>query len=300
MRMLGPAGAHLVVVGVDGSPESIEAARYAADSTARRGLELLVVHAWGTGWACGQRAVVADGVDGRSTGQALVDEVLSHVPVAPTTVVRTVVEPGPAGAILTALAEEAALVVLGQHHFDLVDGNLGGPVSSSVAEDARCPVVVVPAGWNRTVTGSAHLGLRPVVVALDEETPATSVLQVAYDEAERCQASLLVLHASTAAGGRSTSARTTGEILAGQQQDHPDVATDYRFVLGETVPALVDASSRAGLLVLGRPHLRLGRRSWEHSVAHAMLHRARCPLAVVPPVPAPARPIPTSTRVPVS
>lgn len=301
--MLRPTGAQRVAVGVDGSPESVDAARYAADAAAVRGLDLLVVHAAPPGPARGQRDD-ADTALCRARGHALVDEVLSHVPVAPTTVVRTLVETAPAAALLSALTDGAALVVLGQHHFDLVDGRLAGPVASAVARDARCPVVVVPGGWTRLVGGRPPRGRRPVVVAVDEETATTAALQHAYDEAELHQASVLVLHASTAPAERTTSARTSAELLAGQQQDHPDIPTEHRFVVGETVAILVDASAQASLLVLGRPHLRRGPWSWRHSVALALLRRARCPVVVVPPgappVPVPAHPLPTGTRVPVS
>jgi nucleotide-binding universal stress UspA family protein len=103
---------------------------------------------------------------------------------------------------------------------------------------------------------------------------------------------VLILHASTAAesaaGRPAADARAAAEIVAGQSADHPDVCTDYLFVLGETVPALVDASSEASMLVLGRPGSQRGRRVWRHSVAGAMLHQARCPLVVLPPRTGPA------------
>ncbi|MBB3327231.1 universal stress protein [Microlunatus antarcticus] len=287
--MVGRAGPRHVVVGVDGSPESVEATRYAAHEAALRGLELMVGHAYRPGAS-------PDGQDAherRSTGQALVDEVLSHVAVAPTTVVHTVVEGTSTTGLLTALAAEATLLVLGRHHFDVADGDLAGSVASEVAAGARCTVVVVPAGWKSTVTRSAHLGLRPVVVGMSETTSATSVLQLAFDEAELRRASVLVLHASTPVEARTlrraATRRTAAELVAGQSQDHPDVAVDYRFVAVQTVPALVDVSARASLLVLGRPPVHHGRRPWRHSVARAMLHQSRCPLVIVPPGPEPTR-----------
>jgi nucleotide-binding universal stress UspA family protein len=285
MRVFEPGGAHQVVVGVDGSPESVEAARFAAHEAAIRGLELLVVHACVTGSGRSRRGVAV--ADGRpATGQALVDEALSHVRVAPKTKVRTVVEAASAGALLRAVSDDAALLVLGQHQFDLATGRLTGQVARAVGASARCPVVVVPAGWTRTVAGSAHLGPRPIVVAVGGRSSGTAVLQVAFEEAELRQASVLILHASTRADlGTSqgaASARNLAEIVAGQHQDHPDVSIDYRVVPAPSVLAWVDASSRASLMVLGRPQSPCGYRSWQHSVARAMLHQARCPLVVVP------------------
>lgn len=285
MRVSGPGGALQVVVGVDGSPEGVEAARFAADEAAIRGLELLVVHACPPGAARSLRDVGATDAR-RAHGLGLVDEVLSHVRVAPRTVVRTIVEAAPAAALLTAVSGDAALLVLGQHQLNLANGRLAGQVAPAVGASARCPVVVVPAGWTRIVASSAHLGPRPVVVGVSGRSSATSVLEVAFEEAELRRASVLILHASTGAavttGEGTPSERTLAEIVAGQNQDHPDVAIDYRFVPATSVLAWVDASSRASLMVLGRPRSPRGFRSWQHSVARAMLHQTRCPLVVVP------------------
>lgn len=273
------------MVGVDGSPESVEAARFASQEAAVRGLELLVVHGCPPGSARTMRDVAAADAR-RASGQALVDEVLSHVPVAPRTLVRTIVEAAPAAELLTAVSGDAALLVLGQHRFDPADGRLAGQVAPAVGASARCPVVVVPSGWTRTVAATAHLGALPIVVGVGGRSPATSVLEVAFEEAELRQTPVLVLHASNGAGrvtgDRVAGVRTMAEIVAGQQAAHPDVAVDYRVVPDATLQAWVDASARASLMVLGRPRSPHGHRSWQHSVAHAMLHQARCPLVVVP------------------
>ncbi len=291
--MFEATGPRRVVVGVDGSPESVEAARFAAEEAAARGLDLLVVHAY----AASPTLDVAGFAARHGVAQALVDDALSHVPVAPTTVLRTFVAVAPVAALLTSLTDEAALLVLGRHHFEPADGRLAGPVASTVASEARCPVVVVPAGWSRDVTRDAHLGPRPIVVGMSEKVSGTSVLRLAYDEAELRRASVLILHASTAGepatGLRAASARTAAEFVADQSQDHPDVAVDFRYVPGETLPALVDFSSHARLMVLGRPRHHSGRLPWRRSVARAMLHQARCPLMVVPPG---TRPAPAAAR----
>jgi nucleotide-binding universal stress UspA family protein len=283
VQLSGPGASRRVVVGVDGSPESVEAVRYGAEEAAARGVELLVVHAY----AASPPRDGAETAAQRTSARALVEETLSHVIVAPTTVVRTLVEAAPAAALLTSLTGEATLLVLGKHHVDPAEGRLAGPIAFAVAAEARCPVVVVPGGWRHDVARSAHLGPRPIVVGMSEKTSATSVLRLAYDEAELRQASVLILHASTAAepatGLRAASARTAAEFVAGQAQDHPDVAVDYRYVPGEPVLALVELSSRARLMVLGRPRHQPGRLPWRRSVARAMLHQSRCPLMVVPP-----------------
>ena len=75
---------------------------------------------------------------------------------------------------------------------------------------------------------------------------------------------------------------TLAEILAGWKADRPDVTVHTVILPGEPVEVIVDASTKAGLMVVGRPHQpRLG--SWTRSVARAVLRAAHCPLAIVPP-----------------
>jgi nucleotide-binding universal stress UspA family protein len=289
MQMAETGNAETVVVGIDGSPESVEAARFAAEEAAARGLELLVVHAC-TPLSHQSPENVADAeASGRAAGQRLVDEVLSHIHVASTTVVDTVVEVAPVSPLLAALAVDAALLVLGQHQPDLVAGRLTGQVSAAVAGNVACPVVVVPDGWTQTSAGTAHLRPRPVVVSVRGEGPSTSVLRVAYDEARLRRAPLLIFHASTGAASpaeeRAVTERNVAEIVAGQHHDDPVVAVEYRFVPDANFVAWVEASSSARLMVLGRPQSSHERRAWQYSLARAMLQRARCPLVVVPPSP---------------
>ncbi len=97
---------------------------------------------------------------------------------------------------------------------------------------------------------------------------------------------MLILHASTGheppTGCGGAAARTMAEVVARQNQHHPDIAISYRFMSTATMVAWVEASSRASLMVLGRSRSSRARRSWQHSVARAMLHQTRCPLVVVP------------------
>ncbi len=64
--------------------------------------------------------------------------------------------------------------------------------------------------------------------------------------------------------------------------EYPNVHVDTELIVDSPVAALVEASARAGMVVLprhpveGRLGLRLG------TVVHAVLHHARCPVAVVP------------------
>jgi nucleotide-binding universal stress UspA family protein len=95
----------------------------------------------------------------RSAAERVVREVVSQLVVPPTMKVGSLVELSPPVTLLLRVSATAALVVLGGHHFNLIDRLLTGPVAAAVARQARCPVVVVPGG--RTTTGVDN---RPVVV----------------------------------------------------------------------------------------------------------------------------------------
>jgi len=71
--------------------------------------------------------------------------------------------------------------------------------------------------------------------------------------------------------------RALGEALAGWADKEPDVPVREVVVREKTARALVAASLTAELLVVGHHRRRsLG------STTHAALHRAACPVAVVP------------------
>lgn len=285
MQVFEPGDVHEVVVGVDGSPESLEAARFGAAEAAARSLDLVLVHAC---TPCSARGVsgAAAAAAGRVQGQALVEETLAHVLVTPRTRVSTIVEAASAGELLVGLSGDAALLVLGQHQLDPAGSPFSGRVAPAAVGDARCPVVVVPAGWTRTTAGCVHLAPRPVVVGVGGHGPQGAALEVAFGEAALRRASVLILHASTggtlSATQRAATEHAVADIVTAQDQDHPDVAVDYRFVPAATVSTWIEASSRASLLVVGGPSNPGAGRSWGRSTSHALLHQSRCPLMVVP------------------
>ena len=137
-----------VVVGVDGSPSSIDALLWAVRYAELAGAEVEAVDgtwaaptgygaAYGTG---GFDAVEVDWADiARRTQDTALDQA---VPGGSGTIRRTVVCDHPAAALVPA-AEGAALLVVGCRGHDGFAGMLLGSVSAHVAAHAPCPVVVV-------------------------------------------------------------------------------------------------------------------------------------------------------------
>ncbi len=267
----------IVAVGVDGTTEAVEAARWAVEAAHLRHVDLLVV--------CGYQIpmmnpeLTADSIAvTRDAAERVANDVISHLDVPPSMTVETLIELASPVVMLRRVSETAALVVLGGHHFSTFDRLLVGPVTSPVAAQAHCPVVVVPGGWSRTA-----VGIRPVVVAVDGETAATSALDFAFAEAEfrRCGVTALPCFALREAPSDQDKRAGIAEVLAGHEQGHPDIAVRALFLPGEPKAAIIDQSVSAAMVVVGRPHRRrLG--SWTRSVARALLDHTQSPLVVVP------------------
>lgn len=143
-----------IVVGVDGSDESIVACTWAVEEAARRGAELVAVIAWSApAWFAleGGGAPEQERLAGelRDAAAATLDRVLEPVlGERPVPVERQVVEGNAVEALLHA-AHHADLLVVGARGLGGFRGLLLGSVSAQLLHHATCPVVVVPRGADR-------------------------------------------------------------------------------------------------------------------------------------------------------
>lgn len=134
----------VIVVGVDGSPHSRRALRWAADEAAKVGGSVRAVSVWDN--PARDMWVIADppGTDRlhhtRSALEHTVRAVLGETPAVP--VELSVVE-GPAARELIRAAEDADLLVVGNRGRGGFAGVLLGSVSLHCVAHAPCPVVVV-------------------------------------------------------------------------------------------------------------------------------------------------------------
>lgn len=134
-----------VVVGVDGSPESLAAAEWAAREALRRELPLRLVHAWDghPHHADGEPATAVQRHLGRRSLRRAEERIRVACPG-----VRLYDEQveGPATAALLNAAERADLLVLGSRGLSGFTGFLVGSVALGVIARASRPVVLVRAG----------------------------------------------------------------------------------------------------------------------------------------------------------
>jgi len=280
-----------VVAGVDGSAESLAAARYAAAMARRRGRPLTLVHGFLYPVAYGSYgAAFAVLPDLESQARALLDAAAATVREAfPDVPVHCAAVPASGQLAVIEAADSADVVVVGHRGLGGFPELVLGSVSSQVAAHARGPVVVFrPAG---TTTADA-----PVVVGVDASPEADAALGFAFEEAAGRGVPLEAVHVH-APPAEGPAEALLDAALAPWTAKHPDVTVRRRLTpvadldgpalrrrpepAGNAESVFVEASRRAALVVVGSrgrggfTGLLLG------SVSQALVHHADCPVAVV-------------------
>ena len=281
-----------VVVGVDGSPASDAACRYAAQQAAALRVPVVLVHAWRefpmlpaglwqpmyfppdleSARAAAAQILAKAAVLAESTAPGVVHE--EHLSSMPADI-----------ALIEAGKDARLLVVGGRERGRHVSGWLG-PVPLRIVERASCPVVAVPT--EPSLTGA-------VVVGVDGHAASTEAVAFAFEEASRTGAELMAVHAFPLAFGgvvvesrqleelHEGARRELSEALAGWREKFPDVRVCELVSAEHPVRALRIASETASLLVLGTHGRGVFGRFVLGSVVAALLRVADCPVAVVRP-----------------
>lgn len=143
-----PAGPGRILVGVDGSPHSVEALRWAVGQARLTGRPVAAVISWAVpvdfGDAGGAHALMAVDWEG-DAGTTLADTVAKAVEPQDADWVSQHVVPGHPAQVLLDAADPADLLVVGSRGRGGFTGLLLGSVSQYVVSRAPCPVVVVRA-----------------------------------------------------------------------------------------------------------------------------------------------------------
>ncbi|MET7680420.1 universal stress protein [Streptomyces sp. NPDC005423] len=282
-----------VVVGADGSEPSLRAVDWAADEAVLRGLPLRVVYASLWERYEGTSPVKADEPDEQVMAEDIVYSAARrarrrhpdlHVSV-------DVLPEEPEYALVNEGRHAAALVLATRGRGGLTEMVLGS-VSLAVAAHADCPVIVLRGSHDNRVAPASR---RRVVVGVSGDGKESPAVRFAADEARRrgvpleavrawrCPAHESTAHPLSAAEVARPHEEHAAEALEQAVRDLPaDVELHRHTVEGHARRVLLDAAADADLLVVGAKRrdsafgLQLGR------VAHAVLHRSSCPVAVVP------------------
>ncbi|MBE3073383.1 MAG: universal stress protein [Actinobacteria bacterium] len=287
-----------VVVGVDGSPSSEFALRWAVDEALRTHQPLHVVHALEVEVVLSEKHPLGtEEVPASSdpVATAAMDVVATTSPEVQTTPHSIT---GFAPTTLIAASRVAGTVVLGSHGRGAIHTALLGSVTHQVAVHGHCPVVVV-----RENSAQAGVGSGRVVVGVDGSEASGPALGYAFAHAASTGCGILVVHTwwweplegvnlgeGVILGEGWTGDWTqianqeetlVAESLAGWMQKYPDVPVLRHVVRGDPVAELLEKSHGASLLVVGSRGrggfigMLLG------SVSRRVLKRATCPVAVV-------------------
>jgi len=271
-----------IVVGYDGSPESDEAARWAASTALLRGERIVAVvvaestvstrsQGWPVSWWQEIEQQAVDTLAGAGATEVAVERHVGNR-------VRTLLD----------AADDASMLVLGSRGHSRIGEVVLGSVSQSAARHARCPVVVV----RQRHAASAHR----IVVGSDDSEPSRRALDFACTRAQAGGQQVVMirawkpftvpvdLHGDVPPALASTllnEEEALAKSVAEQRGRFPGLDIVGEFIATAPGQVLVDASYTAALVVVGSRGRTALTETVLGSVSNRVLQDARCPVAVV-------------------
>ncbi|MEW1923019.1 universal stress protein [Streptomyces sp. NPDC088360] len=284
-----------ITVGLDGSPESLAAAHWAAREARRRDLPLRLAHAWI--WQPHDVPVAQDREAQKHWALRILRETKAELEgLYPELTIDTRQFSDLAVEVLLDQGESAEMLVLGSSGHGAIAGFLLGSVGQTVLARARCPVVMVRANERSTAASDDS---EVVVGVQDLGAPAEPLLEFAFRAAAARGAALRAVHAwnlpplyghSPVAGQMaSKEGGLTGQmesalsdVLQPWQDKYSQVTVVKTVDLAFASGVVLQAAADAGLVVVGRRMHRPALAMRIGPTAHAVLHHAAAPVVVVP------------------
>ncbi|MFB7463855.1 universal stress protein [Streptomyces sp. NPDC056224] len=304
-----------VIAAVDGSDHSLRALEWARTAALLHGTRLLIAHVLPdhAQLYAGRRTALHDASQPEEFADPVSDRIRALLggPSGLPEGVEYVALEGSVPEALRVIGAEARVLVMGSRGRGGFASLLLGSNSRAVAATAPCPVVVVPHAERSAGALKAAAGQSAgrVVLGLHAAETPDDVLTFAFAEAAVRGTTVQVVSAyaippaptmvidspftvippeGLADDGNAVPAeremlRSQTERLAPFRTRYPDVRVEQAAVPGDAAGRLVTASESAALVVVGRHHPRRTAMSLHiGSVAHAVLHHAHGPVAVVP------------------
>ncbi|MEU9795792.1 universal stress protein [Streptomyces sparsogenes] len=285
----------VVTVGLDGSPESLAAARWAADEAKRRELALRLLHAWVMLSPPTPDSPAAD--DQNYWAKRIVHDARTELgrrhPDLPIT--EELVAEEAETALLDAAAR-SRMLVLGSRGMEPVASFFLGDISLYVVGRAERPVVLVRAGEAEEAR-TPEARERDVVVGLSLHGPQDNLLEFAYVTAFTRGVPLRAVHGTglpvqafvpwgvgpgIARELAGKAQRELDEVLRPWREKFPRVRVIDEVRLESPAQAVVRAAAGSGMLMIGRRRHRAALAPRLGPVVQAAVHHATCPVAVVP------------------
>ncbi|MFE9634053.1 universal stress protein [Streptomyces sp. NPDC006463] len=280
-----------VTVGLDGTPESAAAARWAAGEAELRGARLDLVHV--EEWLERPPLPVTTTQAQRAWAEGLLPDTAGELRrVHPALGVSTRRVDGLPPLALVHAAQDSGLLVIGSRGLGVVAGFIVGSVASATVAASERPVVLVR---STAGTGQPHDG-GPVVAGVDIRHSCDELLAFAFEEASLRDTTLVVVHGWTPppvvgyAPGLdlevpSDMARALDpaldQLLSPWREGFPDVRVEPRAPIGQAAIRILREATDAALVVVGRRVRRSGFGGHIGPVTHAVMHHAVSPVAVV-------------------
>lgn len=251
-----------VIVGVDGSDQSAEAAAWALKELRGSGHALRLVHV-----ITPAHLEIDDEAELTETGRMVLvglsdrlgDLDASHPDGASDTEILTEVVVGDAGEELAMRADDAGLLVLGRHGAGRVNSGRIGTVSFGLPGHALSAVLVhtVRNGseFDDPVTHPSVVssgGTGGIVVGLDTSEYAGVAALDAASLAVGSGRPLRILVGVDALGDREATQARAEADLAWLRDEHPGLDADIEFLSGDPAELLIDASDGADVVVVGK------------------------------------------------
>ncbi|MEI5007476.1 universal stress protein [Streptomyces sp. PmtA] len=292
-----------VTVGVDGFPESRTAAEWAAREAVLREAPLRLVHV--EEWPIVPSVPPVDRLENvewpdieefRRQVDAVLEEVSDDLRRRhPGLAVSARRLTGRPAAVLTVEAADSQLLVLGSRRRGAVERFVIGSVGTATIGLTDTPVVLVRPQDEAAPPSPEHSG-RDVVVGVDIHENADAVLAFAFGEAARRGCGVRAVHgwslpfAFSYAPGLDPGVRqevadgisgALGERLRPWRELYPSVKTEERVLVGAPAEQVLYEAADAELVVVGRRIRRAPVGGHLGHVAHAVLHHATAPVAVI-------------------
>lgn len=291
-----------IVVGVDGTKDAEDAARWAAGLALWQGEPLRLVHAMTSVdeallVATAPEATEDVGEYPRALGHAVLQHAADavHADHPDLRLLRTLSHGDPADALIEQ-SRHARMVVTACADVSAAGAVLVGSTTLAVATNAACPVIA----WRGQAVSPND---RPVVVGVDEDHLSQEALVTAFELADCLGVGLTavnVMSARRSVGEVDIPYLVDWEALKDEARERlvdivalvahrwPNVAVSYVVEMGRASRVIVDLSASAQLVVVGSRGRGAVASALLGSTGLGLLHHSRVPIVICPATKAPA------------